>query len=289
MNKRLSVIIQTSKDRIRYLDTTFNSITKVLPVDVDVYIACDKPSYDLLNYLTSNNSIMLNDLYLYPNENKSWLHYIGCIENKTHVNGIHGKYTKVILQDSKLHRYEKLTLTLHNLANEVSTDYTLYVEDDVIFKEGFYNTIIKCMLELDTSNIGRVSMYKYMKTESNIKYIREIKTGWKGPNVCLLLKNKVLQSMGLDNYKFNEKDSYNSSSNIERSADVFFANLLQKYTNSAILVADSVCQHIGILSTIYENVNHTEKWHSSDSKRCYFNQNNSLRRIDTNCIRPFVL
>lgn len=291
--KKITVLLQTSKDRLRYLDTTFNSITKVLPPEIEVYIACDQPSDQLLKYLTSNDDILLEDQYLYPNENVSWKRFVGVVENKKNVTGIVGKYKKLLLLDSSLHMYEKLVISLNTVITDDNNDYIIYIEDDVIFKENFFSVVLKCIQEIEYSNIGRVSLFKSNHIKEKTQLIKEKNTGWCGSNVCLLLKSSVLRVMNLSNYKFNiydlpdylQREVNNSNILPQVGGDHFLTNILRKFTNTSIYISDSICQHIGVLSALYENVSNLEHQINTSLKRSFFSHERVVR-IDFSC-RPF--
>lgn len=298
-NEKIAILIQTGKDRLRYLDTTFNSIKNAIPSNVDIYITTYKAEQNILKYLTTNETISLDCQYLFPNQNTSWQKFIGEIPNKQFVTGIKGKYKDVIqvnIAHAK-HYYEALCYSFNEIIARSNADYIVYIEDDVVFKKNFFETILNCINEIKQKNIGRVCIYKYGKFKNTgDRLIKNPGKQWLGPNVCLLLKTETLKKMNLDSYIFTSRDlpEFTQKRITENfipqdGADYFLYNYIQKFTTSALYISESVCQHIGVMSSIYINVQASENCEVYTDKRCFFDHKKNLKRIDPCCYPPYVL
>ncbi len=299
--EKIAVLIQTGKDRLRYLDTTFNSIKKAIPSSIDIYIAPNNAEQNIIKYLTTNETISLDNQYLFPNENKSWRNSIGEIPNKTHVVGIANKFKEIIQVNETKHRYEFICQILEKTLSRSSADYIVFIEDDVIFKETFFEEVLKCIKKC-TDKVGRISVYKggswARRGENENDNTIEKVSGWPGPNICIILNRVVLNAMNLKEYKFNidslpdqfQKVFLETGVIPQAGGDDFLSNYIKKYADLYKYTGKGVCQHIGVLSSIYTNVTPTELWYGPHPiRRCFFDSKNNLRRIDLSCKPPYLI
>jgi hypothetical protein len=297
MHTDITLLIQTAKDRLRYLDTTFNSVIKVLPQSTEVYISCDTPSDKLLQYLTTTDTIELDNTYLYPNEHTSWKKYIGYVENKKHVTDIYNKYKELIFEKGN-HRYKKFCTALNTVVSKINSKYILYIEDDCIFKDSFYNKILECIDFAKGKNIGRVAIFNRPKDLKGPILQLDNTPYFRGANQCLLLNCNVLRKLNLCKYRFRlnhlppvVRKRIKKDFIPETGADVFLANLIDSVSSNLnyAFKHEGICQHIGVLSSLYKNVEFSSTWSHDTEKRCFFDTENNLLRIDKTASPPYLL
>lgn len=312
MEFKIAIVINTAKNRLRYFDTTFNSVYNTIPFNTPLYVMADIPSNILIDYISTNKEIKLNSQEdLYPNNIKDWQDIVGFIQNKKSVQGIQGKHTKYYINQT-LHIYENINYVCRDIISNSNCDYLVYIEDDVIFKQDWFNIVLNILKELEFNKIGYLSLFNYK--HANTKVLKSFKhfTTVSGtlPAVCVLLNTRFFLQSIPESYEYNIERDFLSLTSVQlsikdrslkvntlptekrssiynRAQDSWLIKNLSNISNIA-LINKGVCQHIGVISSIYESkMLPTE--HTPLFARSIFNNENKFQRVDRTIAPPFVL
>lgn len=228
----LPPVVVLAKDRIRYLDTTLKSLFASLPKNVTIYVSCDSPSEDVIQYLTTNQMINING-YEYP-DNEWWMNKIGLLNNKT-TFGISGRI-RIIIHKSGT---KGLGLTFNKVAElHPRATHIIRVEDDVIFKINWYQKMLNAFRHKDIGIIsGLRHFYNNVKFKNYSDDLEELIEGYTG-GVNLGISRKMCPFL-LSNVKtINDNDD-------------FWINQCRSINLKICVFKKGICQHIGVISGIY--------------------------------------
>ena len=311
VKSNIAVIIKTAKNRLRYFDTTFNSVRKTLPAEVPLYIMADVPDEIVLKYITTNDDIPLDPKKsLYPNDLPDWKNKIGFIENKTSVQGILGKYVKHYV-NHELHLYEFNNFACRAVAKETDCTHIIVIEDDAVFKADWFTKVLELLKQPGFDRIGFLSLFAYRPWAQGLM-VRKLYTEFKLGNVggvAFVLNVKHFKRCVAENYAFNVvrdflsmpiakkqwwKETFKNGALptgkrdplYNRNQDGWFIKELRKSSVTGIINV-GVCQHIGVESCIYANVKEGKE--DSMLTRSFFTKNMALKRIDKALAPPYVI
>ena len=311
VKSNIAVIIKTAKNRLRYFDTTFNSVRKTLPAEVPLYIMADVPDEIVLKYITTNDDIPLDPKKsLYPNDLPDWKNKIGFIENKTSVQGILGKYVKHYV-NHELHLYEFNNFACRAVAKETDCTHIIVIEDDAVFKADWFTKVLELLKQPGFDRIGFLSLFAYRPWAQGLM-VRKLYTEFKLGNVggvAFVLNVKHFKRCVAENYAFNvvrdflsmpiaKKQGWRETFKngalptgkrdplYNRNQDGWFIKELRKSSVTGIINV-GVCQHIGVESCIYANVKEGKE--DSMLARSFFTKNMELKRIDKALAPPYVI
>lgn len=263
------VLLLTSKDRTRYLDTTLSSVLATLPDPKLLSVCCESISQRSLDYLATENRIWLGQDYCYPNENADWIKRINRIENKLEVVGLNNRVR--VLPTTTLTGHDALlAFLLTVLSMHESCSHVVLIEDDVIFKEDWHSRLCSALAQHD--DCGMIAGFRYPIRARNKIVLPDITLFEGGYSaVCVGLSAKLIRNMK------GQGSAYNRRTMI-RQDDWIVDNCVrlgmrQGYLNSG------VCQHIGVESAT---------WKGAHAKS-YLTTQNRLGRIDSMILPPFVL
>ena len=312
----VGVIIKTAKNRLRYFDTTFNSVRKTLPEEVPLYIMADVPHERLMQYITTNDEIAVDSQEnLYPNELVDWQDKIGFIENKTTVRGILGRYTAHFV-NHKLQLYEWNNFVCREVTKLTGCKYIVLIEDDVVFKADWFTKVLELLKQPGFNDIGILSLFGNNRYADRLEVL-ELFTKFKKnivPSQAFLINVEQFQKAIPEDFAFNIKcdfldfpaikkhsikhplHKYFKSGKLptckrdpfyNRNQDGWFISKLRKNSEVAF-INKGVCQHIGVESAIYKNV--TQKIpKGSILLKNFYTKDKKLNRVDVNIHPPYAL
>jgi len=234
-------IMVLCKNRLRYLDTTLKSLSATIP-SVPVYLVSDgstNPSF--IEYLTTQNKIEVNDSP-YPNSDE-WIKYAGFLPNKTHVQGILGKFYIILRRQST--GLQNLGFAANLIfQNHPKAKHIIKIEDDVIFPKNWYSRFCNTVAN---SSAGLVSgfrnFFKPISFQNNIllsgyttaQLFAISRTLWnKQPD----LKNAPCTIFGTDE---------------KLTPDDYWIDKCREVNMNVEVTKISYCQHIGIISEFWGN------------------------------------
>lgn len=240
-------ILVTCKDRLRYLDITLKSLSASLPPKINVYVSDDgSTDPNIHRYLTTSDNILLNNSYMFPNNNPEWIKTIGFIPNLKQIIGIRGK-VNVFLRNKSC-GIKNFTYAVRKLFLIHQCDYVIKIQDDVIFKHGWYEFMCSVLTHYEPS---MVSGFRYflgknkpdiMNVGHGVQQLGKINTG----GLLMAISRKACT--------INDVLWFN---NDKRCIDMddFWSNNCRKTKLPLLVTNPGLCQHIGFDSSIYKKNN----------------------------------
>jgi glycosyltransferase involved in cell wall biosynthesis len=262
-------ILVTCKDRLRYLDITLKSLSASLPPKINVYVSDDgSTNPNMHRYLTTNDNIPLNNSYMFPNNNTEWIKKIGFIPNLKQIIGIKGK-VNVFLR-SKSCGIKNFTYAVRKLFLIHQCDYVIKIQDDVIFKHGWYEFMCGILTHYEPS---MVSGFRYFLGKNKPDLIN---VGHGVQQLGKINTGGLLMAISRKACTINDVLWFN---NDKRCIDMddFWSNNCRKTKLPLLVTNPGLCQHIGFDSSIYKKNN---KRHMFESFRS---------RADMDMVPPYAI
>jgi len=230
-----NVIVQIlCKDRLKYLWYTWQSLCETLS-NIPIIIYDDgSTKKDIQNFLYTNNEFELEEPINI--NNKVLKKYIGHFEPISRIKGIQDKV--------KVRRFYKSIgntpisfFSLEEIFEENDYDYIIRLEDDVVFKHGWFDELITQWNEWDIANKG-------LLCSSSIQ--NEFRKSFKNITTHL---NPTFQCVLIPRYFYEiGKEEFVRKRKFETKTDLYFRELCLNMNMLCGLLPKSICQHIGVES-----------------------------------------
>lgn len=238
LNLFATPILVLCKDRVRYLDTTLKSISASVPSTTSVYISNDgTKNSKMIEYLTTNHRVLL-DSHTYPNEHTGWQTYVGHIPNEQVATGIAKK--AIVFMRNDCSGIRNLGQAVQRIFDTSDTHNLIKVEDDVIFKKGWYEKLISALVV--NPNFGLVSASRYFFDNPVLKdhdrRIQQLTNGYTGGNI-MIISRKLYQS--------STKLTRNNNRSILHNDNLWFDECRSTGLFTGV-TRKSLAQHIGVIT-----------------------------------------
>lgn len=258
-------ILVTCKNRLRYLDATLKSISLTVPAGVVVYVVDDgSVNSDMIDYLTTDRVIHVND-YEFPNGNNEWITRIGFIPNHD-VQGVKGK-VNVILKEPPSEGVKTFTSAIRYIFEKNKCSHVIKVQDDVVFKQGWYSAMKKSALKS-----GITSGFRHFFDSAKLSIVNGntdiLEAGHVG-GICLMISLELCKDKPI---------LINNDVVRTRDMDDFWTDNCRSAGMSIHVTNPGVCQHVGFKSLVYQG---THKQFMFDGSR--------TRGIDNELFPPYVI
>lgn len=223
------------KDRLEYLVYTWASLKKTVK-DIPIYIYDDGSTNQfLLEYLTTNRLISLvNPINI---NCETLTKYVGQFPILNSIQGI-GDQIKLVHKSYSLGN----TLISYQMVREIfdrhsSIDYIIRLEDDVVFKEGWFDDLLDQWNNWNVINRGLLcscAVQNYYRTGT-----REITTHINPSFQCVLIPRYFYEL---------DKEFWYRIEKFETKTDLYFRQHCLDLQLKCGLLPSSICQHIGVRS-----------------------------------------
>jgi hypothetical protein len=260
-------IVVLCKDRVRYLDTTLKSLSATVPSAVPVFVVNDATTDpSMTRYLTGDRAVPISEPP-FPHSHPQWKRRIGELPEPAEVAGIGGKVGLLLGKSPGGTR--NLGLAVMHAFEATGADYVIRVEDDVLFKAGWYERLAAVTSEL--GDAGIISGFRYFFRQPQLRpagsNAEALVRGYGGG--CLMAASRQLY---LRRRRLFENDVRSMKHN-----DVFWIENCRQAGLRTYVTALSLCQHIGVVSTF------TDRGHKQ------YIVNGRLAKIAPDVTPPFPL
>jgi len=248
---------------VRYLDTTLKSLSASVPSQTPIFIMNDGTKNEsMIRYLTTNEIISIND-YEYPNYNDEWKYFIGYLPNEKQVRGIKGKAYVLMRNPGGI---SNIGYACKKAFDETGSSHVIKIEDDMIFKKGWYDYL--CLTLLKTNGLGIVSGLRYFYGNYKVDHLNDkldiLSSGYTGGN--LLTASRMLLNKQPNIF-------INDITEILHNDD-FWINSCRKAGLIVAVTKKSICQHIGVIT---------------EAKHKEYMQGDKIIKIDRTIVKPFEI
>jgi hypothetical protein len=259
------IIVILCKERLKYLVYTWSSLMKTLPFGYTIYVYDDgSTNEDLLEFLTTNSLFKLRQSI---NINCSVLEkYIGHFPVLTYSKGI---ANQIILRHescSVLNTEISFKMMREVFDENPDIDFILRIEDDVVFKQDWFQTLTEKWLNWSIINPGILCG---CAIGHRLQQNMDIITDGHPSAQCVLIPRTFYEL---------DKELFRGPFKFKTKADLYMDQFCRDVGLECGMLSKSVCQHIGIES---EEL----KGHSND----YYSKTYTFdKRIDLSVEPPFI-
>lgn len=255
-----SVILILSKDRLKYLAYTWQSLSKTS--SLPVYLYDDGSSdQDLIRFLTSDGNFLLSNNIDINCETLS--RYVGWFPPITNLDGIS---SKINLQRRNLGHTQILFSAIREIFEQTNFEYIIQLEDDVVFKRGWLQTLMRVWNDWSAVNKGILCS---CSVQNELRHPKSgILTGINPTFQCVVIPRYIYEI---------DREWFNGPWKFRTKCDLYTVKYCQERDFLVGVLGESVCQHIGVDSLDLK----TYEVFSSNYK---FD-----RRVDLSVDPPFVL
>lgn len=224
----------TTKDRPAYLDTTLRSLTASVERTDTVHIWADKPETDdgarILD--TSERFSLQVPVSWYPNPHR-------CLPDVHAVTGVWGRFKVTGFLAASGAWGVPASAIIH--AFERGADALILLQDDVVFKRGWYETMEGCVQQGLDEGYGVISFHCFSKRHNDVDGLMH----WRKPRTVPAQCNLILRNLW-DKDEHGIRDS--AKVHRPRKWDVRLKRMVDQSGLKYGLYRPGICQHTGQVS-----------------------------------------
>lgn len=263
INSQNTVVVILCKDRLKYLFYTWQSLQKTSDLPVFVYDD-GSTSPDIIKFLTTNSEfpvhIDINNNVLEKN--------IGYFPPISSITGINSRI-QLFRQKKSIGNTAISLKMVREIFSNTSFQYIIRLEDDVVFKKDWVQTLMEKWNNWNIPNKGilcscAVQNHFRKKTSSITTH-----------------HNPTFQCVVIPRYFYElDRDYFDEAKRFETKIDLYFRKHCLELELECGLLPESVCQHIGIESLEISKNIQNGPYFSSDY--------DFSRRLDLSVEGPFI-
>lgn len=228
-------IVIICKDRINYLNTELLSLSATSPLSTRIFLSNDGTrNTEMLKYLTSNDSVSMDNDWKFPCDNQEWDDLIGRLPNPPNVDGVKNKVH--VLAHSYSSGTQNIGLSVKYVFDHTPASHVIKMEDDLVFCQGWYFSLLKA---IRNSGCDLLSGFRYFygkpKTKPLNDDVQEMTEGYCGGQLMICSRHYFESCWNV----------FNNDITTVWDNDDLWINECRKANLKFGVLNRSVCQHVG--------------------------------------------